>query len=515
MKYSNCQSIHELPYPFPMLPTIEGQLNGGLPAVYAHEYEMNRGRMDRVLNFVTTDDRSHHFPLHNVYLHAADPSNISLPYEEWFYRRWAYLHPDAHTNAAVPQDVLDRMYVGADYTTSSGSLERMIEHCNLYPLHLERVEAFTARFRGYMENLLRLPSEPDSNRRIINWQDPIFYAELQNEYAQRLRKAGYYQTCHVHTVLPIELNQSSWGTSMIKGLAQMDSVYVHTEGYRRNLEAQLPDTERRPDIRRFDLGIDTPLIRKIFAQITDDNCLQQIQYADMTQEQKNLVDEVLRTKKGAERVPHRFICLDRADPGKGLVTLIDAVDLFLQRRLEGGETMQDLRKNYRFFGLHGLLSIQRKEPDTYDLKDRYIAVVRERFDALKQKFPGIVFTCEGMNKVAAVYMMDDCHALTGTAQDGLNLVWPETIWANAHNDRNRSGIMVRGAGFAQEAIRRGVATSDGPPYFPEVNHLEQFVDAMNAIVRIQQNQPELLGRSSRQFVEEYIDQRTDSVIVDS
>lgn len=496
-----------------MLPTIQGQMNGGLPAVYAKEYEANRGRMDRVLHFVSTDDAGSRFAEHNMELHAADPADTPPPFQDWFYRRWAYLHPDAHTFAGYPADVLDRMYTGA-YETPLGTPERMFEHCERYPLNPHFVDPFIARYRSYMDRLLQTPGRPGEER-IVNWQDPIFFAELQAEYADRLRAAGYRQTCHVHTVLPAGLNRSPWGAMAVEVMGKMDTVYVHTERYRENLLAQLPQADRMPDVRRFDLAIDMPLIRRVMDEMSAGDPLALMQYEKMTPEQRTVVDEILRTKEGADKIPHRFICIDRLDQGKGITTLIDAIDRFLESRLQAGETMDDLRRNYRFFGLNGFFAAAEKEGDEPNLWTRYVMLSQERYKELIAKYPGVIFACDGVNKAAVTYLVDDCHALAGSVQDGLNLAWPEIVWANAHMGRNRSGIMAGGAGFALEGVRRGFGTGGELPAFVGVNDPAAIAEGIRRIVETERTDPEKLGRGLRRIARELISVRTDSVIVDS
>jgi hypothetical protein len=439
---------------------------------------------------------------------VTDPSSHIPPFGTWFSHRWAQLHPDAHTSNTLDQAVIDRMFTG-EYSSTPGSLDHVLEHCEQYPLQdIQNVDFFIARFRRAFNTIVR-EGTPEM---VVNWQDPLFFAELQNEYADQLHKVGMYQTCHVHTVLPNSLHRSPWGQIMLESLSRMDRIFVHTEGYRTALERQLAEfSNRHPRIDRFDLMLDLPLLRSISDDDTDIHTLPDFLALDDTQ--KTAVTELLRTSEGADAVPHRFLCLDRADPGKGVTVLLKAIEDFLDEQRTQGCSMDELRRLYRFFSFHDQLPASGKSFDSANIKEQYAHVVAERYAALQQKYPGIVYCCKSISKTIAVRLMDNCHALTACTQDGLNLAWPETVWVNAYHGRNRFGVMAQGAGFAQEALRRGVIAN--PEYFPPAGSVEGFKQGIATLVRKSNEVPNSLGNTARMLAADYIDKRRDSVIIDA
>jgi hypothetical protein len=292
-------------------------------------------------------------------------------------------------------------------------------------------------------------------------------------------------------------------------MSQVDTVYVHTDRFVHVLSEQLDRmfdqglVDRRPTIRRFDLGIDQKIIEASLQTVNRDNFQDTIpDFHQLPESQKKLVKEIFATQ-GV--VPHRFFNGDRIDPTKGLATVIDAIDGFLENERARGLSLDDLRAKYRFFFLHDLLNARGE--DRTNVRDRYIDIIKERHQRLSDKYPGIVWVAgglQGKQRIAIASLTVGCHGLTGGTEEGLGLMVPEILFAN--KNQPTSGIIGLGSGFARQA--HDLALSDGV-YLPAPGVAKGFIEALTSIARSSQDR--LLGGKAR--LVDYIAKRNDSVVV--
>ena len=439
------RSTHIIPYAFELQPTLEGKISGGLPAVFAAEIEVNRVRHDRILRILSTDKQSMNLPDANAEVIAADASPLSPPFGEWFGNNWAILHTAAHTSATCTEETLHGMFRG-NYHHPLGSMEQLVEHTDTYSAAPEKIPAFAARYRKYMQLLLS-QKPPKEQPVCINWQDPhLFFTEVVKEHASNLAANGYVNTGHLHTSIPPPemASLSKWWNATLQALSVFRSLYVHTEQGRSSLETQIAAICERvqravPQIKLFNLGPDHILIDRFLAESSNGAWEKHVHIGSMDKAQYELMRELVQTK---DRGLHRFLIADRSDPGKGLITYLDAVRVFLEEMPEAE------RKNYRFFGIHDLIDLPPTDP--YDVKQQYIGLVQERYTRLQRDFPGIVFSCKSIAKEALLFAADqDCYPVTAAADDGLNLVGQEMTKINAQRGRSRPTIFARGAGFTK------------------------------------------------------------------
>jgi len=202
---------------------------------------------------------------------------------------------------------------------------------------------------------------------------------------------------------------------------------------------------------------------------------------------------------------HRFLCIDRADPGKGLVIYLEAIDTFLNNMTPAE------RQKYRFFGCHDLINANVQPANTIDVKEQYVKVVQQMYAALQLKFPGIVHICAGLPKYGVLFAADDCYPVTSASDDGLNLACQEMAYINAVRSRSRMPIIAQGAGFAKEAIRRGFSRLVP---FPEAGSAIGMLTAMHEAVDASRYHPRTANVMNALLVKECIMTRGDTVVVD-
>ena len=220
--------------------------------------------------------------------------------------------------------------------------------------------------------------------------------------------------------------------------------------------------------------------------------------------QKELVVDCLKSR-GV--IPHRFMDIDRLDPNKGTATVVEAVSQFLYRREQAGEKLEQMRAKYRFYFLQDLLH---ESADLRSPKTMYNKFVASRFKDLVTRYPGIVFVAEalsGANRSLIFPLLLGTHAISGGAQDGLNLAVMENCYVNRNEDT--SLVIGSGAGVAIQANALGYAKT---AFFPKAGSCYQFVEALDNIV-YKQSQGGYLLKTMKGPLARYICRRNDSVIV--
>jgi hypothetical protein len=416
----------------------------------------------------------------------------------------AYIAPSASIDAV-------RAMLAADSDRDSqhdiGTMERLLEYADIHAQNFwEQGRNFTQRFE---RQLGQIPAGS-----VLNWQS-FFMEPAINDYAEDLRKNGVAQTFHLHESLPDSLHRSLWGRSFLNAMTRVDAVYLHTDEFIRRLEVQLELgrkegwilSERVPEIRRFDLGVDLELIREGANHVTRDNFRDAIpNWGDLDRGQQQFIEEVFGTQ---EKVPHRFMCVDRIDPVKGIDVVLGGIDTFLEKQLAAGMSALQLRDSFRFFFLQKPGNAAEGGP--YNTAARYNEYAEGVFQRVQQKYPGIIHRGDplgGAQRLAVFSLMRGCHGITGGTTEGLNLSIMENAKVNEGEDT--SIICGNGAGFAMQVEARGRRAL---AHFPQAGDAAGFRDAIDRIVYTQANHPGLLGRDKQALVRHEIDTRSDSVIV--
>ena len=128
---------HYLTYAFATIPTLEGELAGGLPSVIAAELNARVQKTSDIGNFyILSDDKESRdmAEMKTKIIAATTGSKPSEIFDIWFNEEWAYLHPDAHTTTGYDLTTLAEMYQG-EYLSPAGSLDRITEHFEKYGPH--------------------------------------------------------------------------------------------------------------------------------------------------------------------------------------------------------------------------------------------------------------------------------------------------------------------------------------------------------------------------------------------
>jgi len=358
-------------------------------------------------------------------------------YGVWFNEGWSMIHPDAFTKKGYSKDVLEQMFRG-EYSTPWGSIERIQEHHTKYGADSSSAEAsFVRRLEPVIMGI-----EPGS---VVNWQD-YFFVPVMNRHAERLRENGSYQTYHHHMSFPRELDQFPQGRRLLETISKMDEVFVHTDDETAHVHAQLERLGLRlPKISRFDLGINQLAIKEGLNAVHKNNYKDHPQYKVLSDQQKAAIKECFDTQ---DSTPHRFISIDRIDPIKGNSVLIEGIDKYLSSL---GISADEMRDNYRFFFFMEFFDDE--SIDTFNLKHQYSRYVKERFQELQEKYPGIVHISSSIPRAFVPAILKGAHIMSGAIQDGLNLAVQEALHVNAQTEQDTTGIIGMGAGFAVQTLK--------------------------------------------------------------
>lgn len=490
---SEAVSDHVIVYPFRVATS-----QGGLKSVLEREAAVREGGVS------CFSPDSGDFQFGSLQVHGAEPTSEgdTLLDKRWVGTgAWELLYANAFTAATCHQEVLREMYAAAEAQAEGlGTLDYLISYINQHTPALAIEDRFAARFDGLFKRV------PDGA--VVNYQD-FFVAEMVARNAGDLRSRGVFQTFHHHESVHPDLIRSPWGQRFLSLIAQTDRVYVHTENGRQALEGQFDQLAlaRRPEVRRFDLGIDSRFIEAgLQLQPLLRSGAPELRLEALDDRQSTLVRDLLASR---ETVPHRFICLDRIDPTKGLHTVLEAVDGLLSQKMSAGATLADLQKSMRFYFLHELFD--QTEFDPSNMLDQYVRYIKTQYERLEEKYPSVIVVArslKGEHRKLLPALMAGCHGVTGAADDGMGLAIMEIAVANRAEDT--AVIAGRGGGFAIEAIRRGFA---GAGFFPKAGDSKAFQQALSGAISLQRSCPGRLGEAKEKLVDGFIAKRNDVVLV--
>lgn len=486
-----------LSYAFPFSPTVQGKLDGGLPATILRQIRLREQTPNGQLYVLSPDTDNEQFPDYGVTVIAVEPETIPNGdrFGAWFGDMWVVLHPHAHiAEGGYPTEVLSALFPGDTNTQPVGSIDRAIEHVAKHGFiakNPEVMQTFTARFDSAIEKIQR--------GSIINWQDYMF-APAMLKHSAALRKQECWQSFHLHTTLPPQLYRFEQGRMLLEAMSLMDRVYVHTDVYQTRLEDQLIMLGLPvPEIQRFDLGIDTISIRQRLDAVTKDTYTSTPEYLSLPDDQREVLDEIVATQDSDF---HRFICIDRADPGKGQSVVLEAMDTVLSHLSE------EERERFRFYFI--MPQFNWNAADNHP-QQQYIKYLQGKFAEMKQKYPSVLHYTYGLPPKLIPFIVCNAHGITGGIEDGLCLSPMEVLKANALAEVNKTAIIGLGSGFAMQTyqserhrdlirlVRRG--------------SVADIVETIRDIVDIEQQHATELGERTRMFVKEVIDKRTDGVLV--
>lgn len=484
-------------YGFPLRPSMEGKLDGGLPAAIVGLMETNKAKGRNVkLTAITADFEGANIDDYNLSI-VSGGKDILNPdvFKVWFGEQWVMLHPDAHTiKGGYPSEVLQAMFP-EEYRNEVGSLERAIEYVDERSFTVGNpsiLSGFSQRFDHIFNSI------PAGSK--ISWQD-YMWIDAMNRYGTNLRHKDIFQTFHLHTTLPEELYRFRKGQEFLRAMSLMNEVYLHTDQYRRTLEFQLNELGLSiPTIRRFNLGPDEISIKRRLAEVTPSNYMETPEYKNMSREQQEMIDEIIRMQE-TEGL-HRFISIDRADQCKGQTVVLEAIDAYLKTLSE------DQIQQHRFV----FVLPQLDWPDVEGHPQRhYIQYLKVKLQDMKEKYPSVIHYTQGIPPRLIPLVSRKAHAVTGGIQDGLCLSPQEILTVNSLLKYNTSGIIGLGTGFAIQTLENN-RNHELLVRFVHQGEVEDIVLAIQSIVQLEKTQPELLGRQTQQLVDKAIRTREDGVL---
>lgn len=401
--------------------------------------------------------------------------------EFWFDEMWAYLHPDAFTSAglslsASPMDSSDR------FGSGSASVREFYEHNSVLGQWPNLLEEHAARYDALLGDV---PARSD-----LFWCD-FFFASCLCRRARRLRASGVTQTYISHSYHPEDLDQSERGRWLIRAISEVDVVCFHTDQFVSAFQNQVERQGcRMPLVRRFDLGVDRGALIAGLSSPTP------------TSGASGFVREVLATRFN---LAHRFICLDRLDPAKGLHVVLQAAERHLDTLTADLET---LRRQYRFFFLMHYYRTGRRGVNPDSPSNRYIDYVRnDLIPRLCRKYPGIFYFTDNVpSRQLVPALLVDAHVLSGGMQEGLGLAVQEGLFVNARAGTGRTAIVGDGSGFAMQTIAQGCGAL---AEFPRRGSVSDFAASIGRVVS---SDPDHLRLRTRELSARAVETRAASLL---
>jgi hypothetical protein len=458
---------HYLTFPF----AISERPDGGLPAVIMNEARNSAGK--KVVMFSADKQNIDNFD--GVKVIAADNPKFSDDLIKiWFGNGfWPLLHPKAHTSEAMTPEGLKAMYdkTAVDLLLeeldaglfkgrelpSVGSQKFLVEYVDKYVPDIKISGQFNNAFEKSV--LSELDKAKLSNERIcFNFQDYFFHS-LVESVAPQIRDANGLATYHLHTTIPHipnDVRVPNLIAAVAKAASKADVVLTHTEVYNERLRNILERLNlEHPEYRTFALGIDESDLAQREGRVTAGNYMETVPaFETLTARQKNLVHAAFKAE--AEGVPHQFGIYDRMDPIKGIDTVFQAIDKFLEQE-RSDATFESLKSKYRFFAVMSQFYDAPKFNDKFDLRHGYAKYIFDLGSKLEAKWPGIFMMSEGFGgkyRDLIVSLMRDRTVITGGAEDGLNQVVMESSFINRNNPT--AVIAGENIGFVIEMARAGL-----------------------------------------------------------
>lgn len=426
-----------------------------------------------------------------------------------------YVLPEAFTTN-VDRATLELMYaLDRDRPSQHpiGSFKRLDEYVTRFSPGDAAVQQLFEQFRPALD---AVPSGS-----IVNWQFYMF-AQALPMFGADLKARGVIQTFTCHDPIPDNLHESEFGRQFLRSLSEMGAVYVHTDRYARNLENSLAILNLPiPLVKRMDLGMNSEFIANSLATVTPSNFKEVIPnfYGLPPRQQAFAIDAVASAAIGPDgepRVAHRYISFDRLDPMKGSPSMFEGIGAFLQDRLDRGASLDDLRRNFRFYIIDDQgqrfasnPELRQKALASPDLSTRYVIRALDSLNALQERFPGVVFVSEpfyGTARPLLPLLMRGCHLLTGGASEGLNLAVSEGAIAN--RDLDTTVVAGNNAGISIRLRELGL---DNEAFFPQPGSAASFRDAFAQITAIKEGSRGVLGDRKSRLVN-YLLTRSDSLL---
>lgn len=492
--------VHMLLVPFSAKSMLEGD-GGGLTTAILDGIERYKNHNGSGVWVASPDqDGENHDDL-GVTLIPAHIVGTDDPrkYDVWFDMDWAMFHPHSHTLNMYSKKVIEFMF-GSDngrYVTQpeDGSLH-VAEYVNNFSPGSKYPDVINAFARGFNRVMHAIPEGST-----LNVQDWLAF-EVLRDHADALHDRGITMSYHHHVPIPEGLDRYPRGRAFLEAISKADILFVHTDEYRRNLEAQMERAKLRiPPVELYDLGVSKGWLNRGLAEVDANNYMNTTEFSGLPHDsrQHELIAEMFRVKS---EIPHVFLQFDRADPIKGNLNFMEAIDLFLS---QSGESLEVMRQKYRFFMIMPQLEWDLVEGRS---RDRYVTLLREKAAKLEQKYPGVFFYSGEVPRTLIPALLKDVTVVAPGGEDGLHLASAEALYINALARCDRTAIISRNIGIALHALQR--SSNGGLVHFINPGDIEELTGAIRHVVTM--NGSGEFAPRTQQFVEEVIIPREDTVI---
>lgn len=428
--------------------------------------------------------------------------DIDVANRQYVCGAWQLLHPEAYLPPALPPDISAEMYSASQTRVESvDDLISFLEERMEQGLMKER--AVNMRWKDPLSKL-KAPS-------VVHWQEFGFIPAIL-EYGPDLKRRGCQQTFHLHDALPDSLPRSTWGRSLLEALSIVDKVFLHTDSYCATLKTQLEELGLRvPQIRRYDLGIDTGRLQRSLDRLVTDEPLESFPgWTELSESQRKVALEIFESR---DTIPHRFVCFDRVDPIKAPILTYRAIEQFLDAKISEHISLTELSTQYRFYLFHET-NPQLPEVQPHELNLRYAQLAARELRNLCSKFPGIVYALSpfgGDAREILPALVAGCHSISGSAQEGLNLAAMEAAWINTRPNIDADCTIIIGgnAGFSLQVARHG---NQDLAFFPKSGSVSELAQAIESVVDQKLKSPGILRANLERLVAAEVEPRGSSLL---
>lgn len=484
-------------FPFAVGEAIQGRLAGGIEAVIQDEVRRRSSSTTRdLLKIVSEDQKPIMLPEAAVEIKPVGSS--PLPFEEhersFFNRDWVVMHPDAFLMA--PGEIYTSVFgepISGDVTN-----EHLASYVDGIDKDLRVLDTTRKHVDRYI-NVMKIVNPGDT----VNYGSNVFL-DVMARYGSELRRNEVFQTYHHHFPFPLGSVEFKRGRQMLEAMALMDRVYLHTDSDIRAFEIALQrcGISFSGQLRRFDLGINTFALDHGLESVTPNNYQDLPEFRALGDDQRRTIQEAFKTRG---KVPNRFLSVDRVDPIKGTHIALEAVERYLDSL---DMSLDKMQSKFRFFFVHQLFFIEDYDPK--NLKHQYIKMVKKMYDRIQSKYPGIIFVSNSIPKLFIPSLMEGCHYLCASPQEGLNLASMEALYVADQTNEDTTAIVSNGTGFAKQTIETGHGTN---LLAVRKGNIDDFSTAIRTTVDERPDNPGLFRKMTGDLVRQVVLRRNDSVIV--
>lgn len=383
----------------------------------------------------------------------------------------------------------ERERAGKKNSAEVGSQEFLHDYVARYSPPADVNLKFNDAFVGPIDRELERAHNED-DRILFNFQD-YFFHPLVEKMAPVIQKKKGLSTLHLHTTIPMipeNVPIPRLVEDMARAISKVDVVLTHTEVYNERLRLIMNRLNlRTPTLRTFSLGIDEDDLLSREERIANMKGGSEIKgFESLTSRQQRLIEAAFEAD--SQKIPHQFGVYDRLDPGKGIDTVLQAIDKFLTAERER-LSLPEIQGKYRFFNLTSNFA-EPEDFDAYNMKACYTDYVTKLAIHLEEKWPRVFFISEGLGgeqRDLIVALMRGRHVITGGAEDGLNQVVMESSFIN--RELPTAVIPGKNIGFVMEVARNCLSDNI---YDFQPGNVDELVERIRQVVGYQALNPDRL-----------------------